>query len=399
MKATTEYQNTLTITGLTPGTAYCYRPYSGTTDLLGTIPAPRFATLQPPGSPVPFTFDVVGDWGDTATGNTNTGAVNQNQAAIDTLIAGSGAQFAVTTGDIAYPGGTQANYGDLNQTGPDVSGVFGPAYWAVPGMSVPMFAVSGNHGKNATYLSTWPETATTAASSGVYGMKNFPSADGSAAGTYPTSYYAFSAGGTRFYALDAAWDNAYLGSATGGTCGTSASCKLYQVDAAQHWSATSSEMIWLKADLAAHQGGLKFVFFHFPVHSDNATESSDIYLDGPSGLEGMLQRAGVSIIFNGHAHIYQRTTATSPGSVRSYITGGGGAVVEPVSVCAGPGAYAIGWSYTSRSGTSCGSAPKPSSDAQVYNFLKVVVSGHTVTVIPVNSLGRTFDVHTYNFGP
>jgi hypothetical protein len=83
--------------------------------------------------------------------------------------------------------------------------------------------------------------------------------------------------------------------------------------------------------------------------------------------------------------------------VRSYVTGGGGAVAEPVSLCHGPGAYAIGWSYTSGTGTACGSAPKPTSDAQVYSFIKVTVAGSAVTVTPINALGHTFDVHTYNF--
>jgi hypothetical protein len=395
--AVTEYQNSLTITGLTPGTAYCYRISSGGVDLLDTIPSPQFTTLQPAGSVVPFTFDVLGDWGDTATGNTNTGAVNRSQANVDSLIAGSGAQFAVTTGDMAYPGGTQNSYGDLDATGPDVSAVFGPSYWAAPGMSVPLFAVSGNHGKNATYLSTWPETATVAASSGVYAMTPYPSVAGSVAGTYPTSYYAFTTGSARFYALDAAWGNSALGTATGGTCGTSTSCKLYQVDAAQHWTTTSAEYVWLAKDLAAHPGGVKFAFFHFPLHSANATESSDTYLDGPGNLEQLLHDAGVSIVLNGHAHIYQRNTATSPDSVRSYVTGGGGAPLEPVSACGGPDAYAIGWSYTSSTGTACGSAPEPTSDAQVYSFLKVTVAGTSVTVTPTNSAGHTFDVHTYTF--
>lgn len=394
---TVEYQNSVTLTGLTAGTVYCYRVTTGGTDLLGTVISPQFTTLQAPGSTTPFTFGVLGDWGSTAVGLTNTGAVNQAQANVDALIASSGAQFAVTTGDIAYPGGTQNSYGDLNATGPDVSAVFGPSYWAVPGMTVPLFAVSGNHGKNATYLSTWPETAATAASAGVYAMTSYPSEAGSVPGTYPTSYYAFTAGPARFYMLDAAWDNSALGTATGGTCGTSTSCRLYQVDHAAHWLTTSAEMIWLAKDLAAHPGGLKFAFFHFPLHSDNATESSDVYLDGPGNLEQVLHDAGVSVVFNGHAHIYQRTTATSPDSVRSYVTGGGGAVLEPVSVCKGPGAYAIGWSYTSNSGTACGLAPKPTSDAQVYNFLKITVAGTSVTVTPVNSLGRTFDVHTYQF--
>ena len=62
-------------------------------------------------------------------------------------------------------------------------------------------------------------------------------------------------------------------------------------------------------------------------------------------------------------------------------------------------AYAVGWSYSKSKGNSCGSAPAPTSDAQVYHFLKVSVSGMTVTVTPTDSQGQTFDVTTYNFGP
>ena len=38
----------------------------------------------------------------------------------------SGARFAVMTGDTAYPGGGQNEYGDLQQVGVDTSTVFGP---------------------------------------------------------------------------------------------------------------------------------------------------------------------------------------------------------------------------------------------------------------------------------
>jgi len=41
----------------------------------------------------------------------------------------------------------------------------------------------------------------------------------------------------------------------------------------------------------------------------------------------------------------------------------------------------------------------PSPAAPVYNFLRVTVHGHKVTVTPINALGQTFDVRTYNFGP
>ena len=72
----------------------------------------------------------------------------------------SGAQFAISTGDIGYPNGSQTNYGDLNQTGANVSAVFGPQYWAVPGQSIPLHGVTGNHGQNSNFLNVWPEKAT-----------------------------------------------------------------------------------------------------------------------------------------------------------------------------------------------------------------------------------------------
>ena len=50
-------------------------------------------------------------------------------------------------------------------------------------------------------------------------------------------------------------------------------------------------------------------------------------------------------------------------------------------------------------GTKCGSAPLPTSPAQVHHFLKVTINGGSVTVTPTDSTGRTFDVRTYTFTP
>src|SRR6266851_6036586 len=219
-------------------------------------------------------------------------------------------------------------------------------------------------------------------------MYPYPAIDGANAASYPTSYYAFAAGGARFYMLDASWGDTNTGSATGGACGSH--CAAYQVDHDAHWTLTSPEYTWLQQDLAAHPGGLKFAFFHYPLYTNNGTQVSDPYLDNLPGssasLEQLLNRSGVNLVFNGHAHIYQRNIAT-PGGVTSYVTGGGGAQVEPVSSCKSTDAYAVGWSYSSTKGSACGSATPPSSDAQVYNFLKVTVTGTAVTVAPVNAQG------------
>ncbi len=385
----TEYQTSITATGLSSGTSYCYRVYTGgssSTDLLGTDAAPRFSTMS---SSTSLTFDVFGDWGD------NTISGGSGQANLDALIAASGAKFAVSTGDIAYPDGTQTNYGNLVATGSRTSEIFGPSFWKAPGAKIPLFSTTGNHGRSSTYLQNWKEPATVAASNGVYAMQTYSGIDGTVSTSYPSNWYAFSTAGARFYLLTADWADNNNGTAA----------NQYQVDRDYHWQTSSAEYQWLKADLAAHPGGLKFAFFHFPLRSDDATEPSDSYLQNDpnnpkstSTLEGLLANNGVNLAFNGHAHIYQRNVAP-PGAVTSYVTGGGGGVPVPVdkSNCSPTDAYAIGWASTSGNGSKCGAAPVPSSIGQVYHFLKVTISGSTVTVTPTNSTGATFDPMTYNF--
>ena len=86
--------------------------------------------------------------------------------------------------------------------------------------------------------------------------------------------------------------------------------------------------------------------------------------------EQLLQNNGVDLVFNGHAHIYERNVAV-PGGVTNYVTGGGGAALEPVSKCLTTAAYALGWSYSSNKGSACGKPTAPTSDSQVFNFLQV----------------------------
>ena len=155
------------------------------------------------------------------------------------------------------------------------------------------------------------------------------------------------------------------------------------------------------------------------VRSDNSTQPSDVYLQNSAAnpaqstsLEKLLAAGGVQVVFNGHAHTYQRITPNNyqqNGQVVTYVTGGGGAVLEPVSgqttaACksflASSDIYAIGWSPTNNAGSSCGTTVPfgPSlSAAQVYNFLKVTVNGGTVTVTPINAAGQSFDQKTYNY--
>ena len=162
-------------------------------------------------------------------------------------------------------------------------------------------------------------------------MDSYCCVDGITTKSYGTAWYAFDQGNARFYILDATWDGANVGTAS-----------QYQVDYDVHWApgAQHDEYTWLANDLAAHPGQLKFAVFRYPLHSDQSSQNSDPYLDGPGHLEALLNQYHVAIAFNGHAHIYQRNTAP-PGGVISYVTGGGGAALSKIggAGCAPTDAY------------------------------------------------------------
>jgi fibronectin type 3 domain-containing protein len=378
--STSQYQWKAQISGLAADTSYCYRVYLGSTDLLASDPSPTFRSQVAAGATTPFSFAVFGDWGAVdSSGN------NPDQANVMHQVAISGARFAVTTGDTAYPSGSQTNYGDLQQRGADTSAIFGPSFWTVAGSSIPLFNAQGNHGLNSTSLLNWPQDRAAASSAGRYQMDTYCCVNNTNSANYPSSWYAFDAGNARFYVLTAAWGDSNAGSATP-----------YKNDYDAHWTQSSAEYAWLQADLQAHPGGLKFAFWHYPIYSDNATQTSDTYLRGANSLEGLLKANDVSMAFNGHAHIYQRNTAP-PGGIVTYVTGGGGAKIEPISQCSSTDAYGIGWSYSANKGSACGTAPTPTSLSQVFHMLLVTVDGNQVTVQPTNSLGQTFDVQTYAF--
>lgn len=380
-----EYQWTSALDLPSTGT-WCYRvTLGGSDDLLGGNPSPAFTTQAQPGDSAPFSFDVIGDWGQVdATGR------NADQANLMQQIARSGARFLVTVGDNGYPNGNQINFGDLQQSGKDTSAIFGPDFWTVPGPTIPIFTAPGNHGLSGpdhTDITTWPQDKVVHDSGGRYQDDVYCCVNGTNPAHYASEWYAFTAGNARFYMLDAAWGDSNKGTST-----------VYGDDYAAHWAPGTPEYQWLANDLAAHPTQLKFAFFHYPLYADNPQQDSDTYLDGPSSLEGLLASNGVQIVFNGHAHIYERNKPSAAGMPISYVTGGGGGTLQPIGPCTSIDAYGIGWSPTKLKGYSCGGAPRPTSASQVFHFLKVTVSGSTVTVTPTDSQGNTFDVQTYQFG-
>ena len=374
-----EFQFRAQLNGLAANTQYCYRLLQAGVDLLGSAPSPVFASGQASGSTGGFSFAVLGDWG--YNGGTSNGA-NQDQANLLGKIAGSGARFVVSTGDNGYASGNQTNYGDLVQTGPNVSAVFGPQYWKKVGANIPAFMPMGNHGmtQGSAYFANWSEAQTTTSSGGRYQIDSYCCVDGTNPGSYPSAWYAFDYGVTRLYVLEAAWPDSNIGTGS-----------VYRDDYDAHWATGSPEVKWLTADMQAHAGVTKFAFFHFPIYSDGNNETSDTFLKGAGRLEGLLANNNVRVVFNGHAHFYERNKTAYPG-MTSYVTGGGGGVLEAVGHCSGYDAYAVGWSI---SGASSCNAPKPTSASQVFHFLLVTVANGLVTVTPTDETGRTFDVQTF----
>ena len=383
VRAVPQYQWRATIS-VQPGTRYCYRVHAGpgnAIDLLGPDPSPEFSSALAAGSNEPYSFAVLGDWGHTGGDGTN-----PHQANVLAQLAQSGVQFALSTGDIAYPGGSDDNYGDLVQVGQTLSTVFGADFWKAPGAGIPLFPVTGNHGFNDTFLRTWPQATAALESNGRYQLDTFCCTNGTASAAYPSAWYAFTAGNARFYVLTAAWDDNNVGTADE-----------FKNDYDNHWTPTSPEYQWLRNDLANHPApALKFAFFHYPMYSAAGTSDSDTYLQGAGSLEGLLNQFGVDIGFSGHDHHYVRNVAP-PGGVITYVTGGGGAMLNTVDVCDAPIAYAVGWNPAGNRGSSCG-APVPDDSSRVYHFLKVSVQGGQVTVTPTDEQGRTFDTQTYSLG-
>src|SRR5215471_6077850 len=374
-----EYQWKAQVSGLSADATYCYRVFFSdpVVDLLRSDASPQFSTMPKGGGVM---FAVIGDWG----------VISNDEADLMGQLSHSPAQFILGAGDTAYNNGSQTNYGDLHQTGDQVSEVFRPTYYARIGLSRPLFNALGNHGRTATHLLVWPEQKVAATSGGTYTMQKYCCVNNTKSANYPSAWYAFNAGRSRIYVLDATWSAGNLGSGT-----------LYSDDDAAHWSSSSAEYQWLAGDLAAHPGGLKIAVFHFPMYGDNPTEGTDHYLHGPGSLGALLTKYGVQLVFNGHMHAYQRNTHGPGESFVSYTDGGGGGTLEPVGTnsggCSANDAYAIGWSPTKLKGYACGATSPPTSSSQVINYLLVTVRNSSVTVTPTNSRGNTFDVQTYSF--
>jgi len=83
------------------------------------------------------------------------------------------------------------------------------------------------------------------------------------------------------------------------------------------------QLEWLENELRNSTSEWKIAFFHHPVYSSGKTHGSDVALRGI--LTPLFAKYGVSVVFAGHEHFYERI---KPQGGIAYFTSGGGAKVR-----------------------------------------------------------------------
>ena len=103
--------------------------------------------------------------------------------------------------------------------------------------------------------------------------------------------------------------------------------RIYALNSEISASASSAQVTWLQADLAANPSQCALAYWHKPRWSSGSTHGSD---SGMQTLWQVLYNAGVELVINGHEHNYERFaemngsgSAVSPG-LREIVAGTGG---------------------------------------------------------------------------
>ena len=80
------------------------------------------------------------------------------------------------------------------------------------------------------------------------------------------------------------------------------------------------QMAWIEKELQASTSHWKIPFFHHPLYSSGERHGSDIRLR--STLEPMFLKNGVTVVFTGHDHTYERTKPQN--GITYFVVGSGG---------------------------------------------------------------------------
>ncbi|GAB4006896.1 hypothetical protein GCM10028808_09680 [Spirosoma migulaei] len=255
-------EHALTITGLQPATRYAYAIGYDDTQL-ASGPDYYVKTAVSTGDTRPFRMWVLGDFGSGSDNQTNVYQAYRNATA------NRPADLWLWLGDNAYSFGFEEEYQRL------VFPVYAPTL-----RNTPLFITPGNHdyADSETNFNT-----------AYYNLFSFPQ-QGETGGvpSGSKSYYSSSYGNVHLISLDSQGrqDGQY---------------RLYDT--------TSTQVQWLKRDLAANKLPWTIVIFHHPPyskggHNSDTEESMRLIREN---LTPILERYGVDLVLNGHSHGYERT--------------------------------------------------------------------------------------------
>jgi len=265
------------ITGLEPGTEYCYR-----VEVDGTVMASGLRFRTAPEDPTtPVRFLVIGDMG--------AGTPEQIEVRDAMLASGRDAQFMITTGDNAY------SDGDRDELHEHVFVVYQELL-----ARMPVYPTPGNHDYKTAeaqpYLDSFflPEDA-------------WREAD-------VERYYTADFGPMHFIALDTetpAWQTTT--------------------------SALDDQTDWLQGHAVVTERPWSVAGFHQPAKAGHPSRGP--HLVALIQWVPILEAAGIPLVLQGHDHYYQRfapTTQTasvpSDDGVRYIVSGGGGRALYPMDV-------------------------------------------------------------------
>ena len=94
--------------------------------------------------------------------------------------------------------------------------------------------------------------------------------------------------------------------------------------------ASSEQLRWLRADLAAHPTACTLAYWHHPRFSSGAEHGNDRSV---AAFWRALDAAGADVVLNGHEHVYERFAPQRPdrtpnaAGIRQFTVGTGGKVL------------------------------------------------------------------------
>jgi len=264
-------EHKIKLTGLKPLTKYYYA-IGGLKDTLQGNADNYFTTLPEPGKSGHYTLAVLGDCGDNS--------INQRHVKEQVLkyIGKNDINAWLLLGDNAYQDGTDSEY----------QSKFFNIYKDDLLKKYALFPTPGNHDyHDSDYTAVRAqETHETA----YYQNFSMPT-EGESGGTpsHNQAFYSFDVGNIHFISLDSYGkeDKAY---------------RLYDT--------IGPQVQWIKKDLAANKNkGWVIAFWHHPPYtmgSHNSDKEAEL-VHIRENFIGVLERAGVNLVLNGHSHDYERS--------------------------------------------------------------------------------------------